>query len=132
MTNPARPGWSWPASQVTRIVDGDTIDALVTRDLGFGGSATFTVRLRLNRINTPPVGTARGKAAAAHLARLVVDQSVHIETLKPYKYGGPDASPGAWMAEVVNAAGVNVADDLVLHGLAASWDGSGVRPGEVA
>ena len=36
-------GWDWPNSTVVHVVDGDTFDARVTRDLGFGGAATFVV-----------------------------------------------------------------------------------------
>jgi endonuclease YncB( thermonuclease family) len=123
-------GWSWPDSRLVAVVDGDTIDVHVARDLGFGGTAAFTVRLRLNRINCPPAHTTQGKAATAFVvAALPIAGAYLLETLKPYKYGGPDTSPGEWMAEVTLTDGSNLSDSLVSAGLAVYWDGEGPRPG---
>lgn len=120
--------WTWPNSTVTAVVDGDTFDARVTRDIGFGGTTTFLVRLRLNRINAPKLSSEAGKSARARLRALVTPaQYAQIETLKPYKYGGPDSSPGEWMAEVV-VNGMNVSDLMVSSGHAVYWDGEGPRP----
>jgi endonuclease YncB( thermonuclease family) len=120
--------WEWPNSTVVRLVDGDTFDALLTRDLGFGGHVTFTVRLRLARINCPPLETTPGRLAAQAAFVLLMGAPVHITTLKPYKFGGPVESPGEWMAEVVLANGRNVSDELVAQGHAVLWDGTGARP----
>lgn len=123
-------GWQWPGSLIPRVIDGDTIDAHVTRDLGFGGTASFVVRLRLNRINCPPASTTAGKAATALVEQLTPPATpVLIETLAPYKYGGPDTSPGEWQAEVTLPDGTNLSDVLVTAGLAVYWDGKGPRPG---
>lgn len=106
------------------------MDAHVSRDLGFGGVANFVVRLRLNRINCSPISTDQGSAAAAYVRRAVIPAiPVDIETFKPYKYSGPDYSPGEWMAEIVLPDGSNLSDDLVVSGLALYWDGQGPRPG---
>lgn len=125
--------WSWPNSTITRVIDGDTISAHVTRDLGFGGTASFEVRLRLNRINCPPASTVEGKAATAFVTDFVMSAVapivVLIETEKPYKYGGPDDSPGEWMAEVTLPDGSNLSDQLVAARLAVYWNGQGPRPG---
>jgi len=86
--------WQWPDSTILRVVDGDTFVAQVHRDLGFHGTATFEVKLRLNRINTPPAHTPDGKKAADGLTVLLGGGSVGIETVGPYKYGDE------WMAEV--------------------------------
>lgn len=116
--------WLWPASTITRIIDGDSITAVVTRDLGFHGTATFTVRLRLNRINTPPAHTDAGKAAAAYVAGLLPPSTpVIIETVGPYKYGDE------WMAEVTLPDGRNLSNAIVAAGMAVYWDGNGPRPG---
>lgn len=122
-------GWVWPGATITRVVDGDTIDARVTRDMGFGGVAQYIVRLRLNRINTAPAYTESGKAATAFVTAWASGQVLSIETLKAYKYGGPDTSPGEWMAEVTGTTGGNLSDALVTQSLAVYWDGQGVRPG---
>lgn len=121
--------WTWPASTVPRVIDGDTLDAHVTRDLGFGGTASFVVRLRLNRINCPPASTVPGKAATAFVTAAVAGAVLLIETDKPYKYGGPDNSPGEWMAEITLPSGADLSDALVVAGLATYWNGQGPRPG---
>lgn len=124
--------WVWPASTIPNVVDGDTIDALVTRDIGFEGKVTYPVRLRLNRINAPKVKTERGAKAKARVLALVTGVPVTITTSKHYKYGGPDSSTGEWMAEVVLADGRNISDTLVLERLADFWDGDGPRPDDDA
>lgn len=118
----------WPASRVLRVIDGDTVDAAVTRDLGFGGTATFPVRLRLNRINAPKVSSARGKTARRRVEVLTADVAVHVITVEPYKYGGPDDQTGEWMAEITLPDGQNLSDLLVAEGLAVYWNGTGPRP----
>lgn len=121
--------WTWPNSLITNVIDGDTIDARVRRDMGFGGTAEFIVRLRLNRINTPAKNTTAGKAAKAAVETLR-GQTVHIQTLKPYKFSGPDTSPGEWMAEVTTSGGVNLSDLLMELGHAVYWNGQGPRPAD--
>lgn len=114
--------WDWPGSTITRVVDGDTIVARLSRDIGFHGVATFEQRLRLNRINTAPASTERGRAATQMVSSHTGAQ-VDITTVKPYKYGDE------WMAEVVLVVGVNLSDALLEAGLANLWDGHGPRPG---
>lgn len=130
MTQP----WTWPDSTITRVIDGDSLTARVHRDLGFGGVCTFEVRLRLNRINTPPVSTAAGKDARAVLLELLrwTPLEPHtppmlIETFRTYKYGGGDVPE--WMAEITLPDGRNAGDTLVATGAAVFWDGQGPRPG---
>lgn len=120
--------WEWPRSRIIRVIDGDTIDASVTRDLGFGGSVTFPIRLRLNRINAAPIKTTKGKAAANRVTQLVMGVDVDITTVGAYKYGGPDNMTGEWMAEVVLPDGRNVSDILLAEGLVVAWSGDGPRP----
>jgi len=120
--------WTWPDSRVTRIIDGDSFVAMLTRDVGFHGTLKFEVRLRLNRVNTPPLKTPEGKSAAAFFEALVrasdaASPPLLIETVKPYKYGDE------WMAEVTLPDGRNVSDLMVSAGGAVYWDGTGPRPG---
>jgi endonuclease YncB( thermonuclease family) len=116
--------WQWPNSIITRIVDGDSFTARVTRDIGFHGWTTFDVRLRLNRVNALPIKTLEGIAAKEFFASLVNPNIaiVMIETTKPYKYGDE------WMAEVTLSDGRNVSDELVKNAMAVYWDGTGPRP----
>jgi endonuclease YncB( thermonuclease family) len=124
--------WTWPDSQVVRIIDGDSFEAQLTRDIGFHGTVTFRQRLRLNRINAPALKSPNGLSAKAlffDLAFSVPGASspllVRIDTVKPYKYGDE------WMAEVTLSDGTNVSDVLVERGLAVYWDGTGPRPSDL-
>ena len=121
--------WLWPGSTITRVIDGDSFVATVSRDLGFHGVATFGQKMRLNRINTPPAGTEIGDAATAFVLAKVMPgvigtaAVVGIETVGAYKYRDE------WMAEVTLPDGSNLSDALVTAGLALYWNGQGPRPG---
>lgn len=121
--------WHWPGSVAKRIVDGDTIIAEVTRDLGFGGRTIFEVKLRLNRINAAKESSAAGHAAEVALGLLLAGQVLDMTTVGPYKYG-TDESPGEWMVEITLPDGRNVSDALVTMGHAVYWDGRGPRPAD--
>lgn len=109
---------------VTRIVDGDSLHARMTKDIGFHGSVTFIQKLRLNRINALPAKTVSGVTATAFLTELVKPNMslVHLDTLKPYKYGDE------WMVEITLQDGRNVSDEMVTNRMAVYWDGTGPRP----
>ena len=120
--------WVWPASVIARVIDGDTVDAMLTRDLGFQATATFPVRLRLNRINAAPANTDKGRVCKARVLALTAGVKVTITTGKGYKYGAPDGKTGEWMAEILLPDGHNLSDELVAEQLAEHWDGHGPRP----
>ena len=118
----AKPNWVWPAAAIVRVIDGDSFEARLTKDIGFNGTVAFVQKLRLNRVNTPPAKTEAGTAATAYVQGLA-GYPVQITTLKPYKYGDE------WMAEVITAEGVCLSDAMVQAGHAVYWDGTGPRPG---
>lgn len=122
--------WSWPNSSISRVLDGDTVEASVTRPIGFGGAVTFPVRLRLNRINAARSNTAKGRLAKARVLHLTTGVRLDIITLNGYKYGAPPGLTGEWMAEVLLPGTVNLSDLLVAEGLAVHWDGAGPRPAD--
>lgn len=115
--------WLWPGSTLIRVVDGDSLIVKLRRDLGFDGYVIFDQHIRLNRINCPPGSTPDGKAATAAVLTSLAAGPFHVETLKPYKYGG------SYMAEVTLPDGRNLADLLVEQGHGVWWDGQGPRPG---
>jgi len=127
-------GWHWPDATIPSVVDGDTLDALVSKsfDVGFGGtsSTSFRVRLRLARINASPKDTPAGEASTQWLTGLLLaTPTVDLVTLDAYKFGGPQYSPGEWMCELTLPDGRNVSDLAVSLGFAAYWNGQGPRPG---
>lgn len=121
--------WSWPNSVISRVVDGDTVDATLTNpNVGFGAMVSFPVRLRLNRINADPLSKERGFRAKGLVLALTAGARLSITTGKGYKYGAPAGMTGEWMAEVVLPDGRNLSDVLVAEGLVVYWDGQGPRP----
>lgn len=122
--------WQWPGARVVRIIDGDTLDVQLTRDIGFGGRVTFTARVRLARINAAKAASPRGLSATARVIQLTGGAPLHVTTLKPYKYSGPVDYAGEFMAEVVLPDSRNLSDVLVAEGLAVHWDGTGPRPAD--
>ena len=123
-------GWHWPNATVPLVVDGDTLDCQVATDVGFGGSCSFRVRLRLARINAPAKNTPAGEASAQWLTGLLTaTPTVDLVTLDAYKFGGPQYSPGEWMCELTLPDGRNVSDLAVSLGFAVYWNGQGPRPG---
>ena len=121
--------WPWHDTVISRVLDGDTIEAdLVNQHVGFGVTASFPVRLRLNRINTEPLKTTKGKMARARVLALTAGVRLHIVTGKGYKYGAPEGKAGEWMAEVQLPDGRNLSDLLAAEALACYWDGQGPRP----
>jgi len=115
--------WLWPGSTITRVIDGDSFVATVTRDLGFHGTATFSQHMRLDRINCPPKGTDVGDRATLSVIAQTKGVLVNIETTGPYAWRDE------WMAEVTLPDGSNLSDALVAAGLALYWNGQGPRPG---
>jgi endonuclease YncB( thermonuclease family) len=122
--------WHWPDSHLSRVVDGDTADAKLTRDIGFGGTVTFPVRLRLARINAAKSVTPRGRDATAMVNAKTTDTVVDITTVETYKYGGPDDYTGEYVAEIRLPDGSNLSDLLVDADLAVYWNGHGPRPAD--
>lgn len=121
--------WVWPNSVISRVLDGDTIEAdLINKNVGFGLTVSFPVRLRLNRINAEPCRQPTGKRCMTRLIQLTNCVPVHITTGKGYKYGAPPGKVGEWMAEVLLPDGRNLSDVLVAEGLAVYWNGQGPRP----
>jgi endonuclease YncB( thermonuclease family) len=121
--------WPWPNTVISRVLDGDSVDAdLVNDHVGFGVQLTFPMRLRLNRINAAPSSTVKGKQAKARVLALTAGARLNVTTGKGYKYGAPDGKAGEWMAEVQLPDGSNLSDVLVSEGLAVYWDGQGPRP----
>lgn len=121
--------WTWPNSVISRVIDGDTVEATLSNaNVGFGSVITFPVRLRLARINADPVRTERGFRCKSRVLALTAGARVTITTGRGYKYGAPEGKTGEWMAEVILPDGQNLSDLLVAEALAVHWDGQGPRP----
>lgn len=101
---------------VTRVVDGDTIDAEI--DLGFGMYSRQ--RLRLYGINTPETRTRdlEEKEAGLEAKKVVTDtilgKRVTIRTEKAGKFG-------RYLVEVILENGTNLNNYLVENGYAVEY-----------
>ena len=112
----------WYKANVSRVVDGDTVDAIV--DLGFH---TFAVhRFRLMGYNAPELrGSERskGKVASHALEELLLPHSeVLIKTYKADSFG-------RYLADIFLPSGRSVVEKLLHEGYGVRWDGKGKRPG---
>jgi endonuclease YncB( thermonuclease family) len=96
---------------IVDVVDGDTVHALV--DLGLDESRKLT--LRLNRINTPEMGTVAGAEAKTRLIELLEPGDVILRTIKDRR-----EKYGRYLAEL-DVAGINVNDRLLEEGFAVPY-----------
>ncbi|NHN55752.1 hypothetical protein G9U51_08180 [Calidifontibacter sp. DB0510] len=116
------------AATVTRVIDGDTLDADVTLgSLELAGLAIMLVlqelRIRLRGCNAAEIRTEGGKAAKAHLAELLpVGAPITLTRVTPYKYGIEV------VAAIQTRTSVDLIADLIADQWVAPWDGTGTRP----
>lgn len=98
--------------QVVRVIDGDTIDAILTRDIGFRHVATWRQRLRIAGIDCPEVsGTTRaaGVAATAFTRDWLAATPCAAETLQQDNFG-------RWLARIFRADGADLSAALLAAG----------------
>ncbi|HXG85967.1 MAG TPA: thermonuclease family protein [Pyrinomonadaceae bacterium] len=104
------------------VIDGDTVDLLIVKSVGFGVDAVIKTRMRLNGIDTPELrgGTDETKAAArqakARLAELLTGRVFTVVSHKTSKYG-------LWLADIYTNDGVDVNKILLDEGLAVPYFG---------
>lgn len=124
---------------LVHVVDGDTADIQVTRDIDFGFrqqmQLSAVMRFRLSGIDTPEASGATrimGATARVQLGDLLYPGPLQVESL-----GQPDKYGGRWDARViafpvvkgfVQAMGIDVAQHLLRTGYAQAYDGKGARP----
>ena len=64
------PDYRYELDRVVRVIDGDTIEVVVGRDVGFRCRPTWQIRVRLEGVDTPEVrGGTPADQARAHQAR---------------------------------------------------------------
>ena len=96
---------------LSRVVDGDTLDVMVS--LGFG--VFSLVRFRLARIDAPELKTPAGKALKERLSQLV-SKDVTLSSYGRDRYG-------RWIAEIWFAEFGNVSDWLLEQKLVEKYGG---------
>jgi micrococcal nuclease len=87
------------AGKVTRVIDGDTIDVLLS---------SGTIRVRLHGIDAPERDQPGGAAATGWLTQLLRDQPVQLEPVSQDQYDR--------MLAVVHLADLNINRELVQNG----------------
>lgn len=107
---------------VTRCVDGDTFDAVITQDVGFYNKTVATIRFRMLGINSPACeGKTKeaGLKAAARLRELCEGKAAVIESHKTEKFG-------RWLSGLT-VDGVDINALMLAEGHAVPYDGRGKR-----
>ena len=105
------------SAMITRVVDGDTVDAIV--DLGF--TVSVNIRFRLYGIDTMETNDKDlakrdlGLKAKLLVNDLVLGKEVTLKSYKTDKYG-------RWLAEIF-VDGVSVNSKLIAEGLAVEYFG---------
>lgn len=110
-------------AQITKVVDGDTVDAEV--DLGF--HVQFTMRLRLFGINAPEMNTSAGPLSKAHLIELLsppteppIPAGIYLPvTIRTQK--DRTEKYGRYLATIIRTDGVDVNALMVADGFAIGW-----------
>lgn len=95
--------------KVDRVIDGDTIDAILSRDIGFRHIATWKQRLRFIDINCPEVhgaNKAAGLAATEFTREWLAAEPCAAETYKQDDFG-------RWLARVFRADGSDLSKALL-------------------
>jgi endonuclease YncB( thermonuclease family) len=115
----------YPEAKVAQVVDGDTLDVLVS-----GLDVDIHVRMRLIGVNAAEHGTPAGDAATAFVRDWCVATgwAVQLETVKTRTGTEQREKYGRWLAGVRNTAGQSLASALIEAGHALPWDGKGPRP----
>ncbi len=119
--NPIEPAYLYRA-QVTRIVDGDTID--VDIDLGFY-IWIRRQRIRLLGIDAPEVkGETKvaGNAAAEYLTSLIEEKTVILRTVKGKDDSDRHDSFGRWLGTIY-LGGVDINNEMLRAGHAVPYEG---------
>lgn len=110
--------FSFPVLEVVKVVDGDTLDAVL--DLGFG--LRLKQRLRLIGIDTPEIASKdagekeRARAAASFVRAWIARHgSIRAETTKEEKYG-------RYLAELIGDESSRLTEELVAATLAKRYN----------
>ena len=89
-----RKNYIYPGVTVINVVDGDTFDAIIKVDVGFGIETALTDRFRVMLFDSPeifhPVNDAElqhGKLAKSFAQYLLIGNPVTIQSYKGEKYG---------------------------------------------
>lgn len=108
-------------AQITRVIDGDTVEADV--DLGFDIWRRKT-HYRLNRIDAPEMrgpNKAAGRASTDWLKAQIEGQWLIVRTVATRKGDASAGKFGRFLLEIFKD-GRNVNDELVSNGFAVYWD----------
>lgn len=100
-----------------RIIDGDTIEADLSRDIGFRCRPSWRWRLRIEGIDCPEmrgVNRPLGMAARSFTEQWLAAEPVAAQTLRQDSFG-------RWLSKVYRVDGSSLADALIEAGHAVRW-----------
>lgn len=109
---------------VIRIVDGDTIEAVIDRGMyDYTGTPTKPIPVRVAGINAIEYEDPGGKEACDNLAMLIPPGTrIVLHTVKPDKYAP------RWDARIETPTIPDLTTHLTATGWAAPWTGYGRKP----
>lgn len=121
MTDLIPPDYRYVLTQVIRVIDGDTIEVRISKDVGFYLTVSWDLHIRLEGVNCPETNrvlTKKAGLAAAEFTRQWLESGEFIvETIAKV----PGRATGKttferWVARVIRRDGVSLGDALVEAG----------------
>lgn len=114
------PDYKYLLTEVIRVIDGDTIEAKVSRDVGFYLTVSWDLHLRIEGVNCPETKGQSKKAgleAAEFTKNWLEGRSCIVETVAKV----PGRATGKttferWVAKIVDGDGESLSDALVKAG----------------
>jgi endonuclease YncB( thermonuclease family) len=106
------PDYRYDLIQVVRVIDGDTIELVVGKDVGFNLKPTWKIRIRIEGINCPEMyGATRlaGVSAAQYTSVWLSSEPCIVQTTGLTTFE-------RWVADVYRANGEKLSDALVNSG----------------
>lgn len=110
--------------EVLRVLDGDTVDLRLTKDIGFYHAASVCLRFRLVEIDTPERG-APNHAEATEFTREWLELRKGNLVAVTFKHEAPAVVPdggfGRWLVDIHSFNGQRLVDALKAQGLAVPY-----------
>lgn len=111
------PDYRYNLSEIIRVIDGDTVEAVISRDVGFYLTLTWTIRIRVLGVNCPETkGSTKeaGLKATEFTKQWLAQEPCIVETIakEPHR-GTGKISFERWIAKITRADGTSLGDALI-------------------
>lgn len=115
------PDYRYVLAQVIRVIDGDTVEVKISKDVGFYLTVSWDLHIRLDGVDCPETNrvlTRKAGLAASEFTRKWLESGTFVvETVAkaPGKATGK-TSFERWVARIIRQDGVSLGDALVEAG----------------